>query len=84
MASKNALPPNELIASHPHAFGLESVPGVVCAVVGGLGGEVTVYIADTLRVQCGYHAGKGEFPFWDPNALAASAERTERETRQTG
>ena len=44
VASENALPPDELIASHPHAFGLGNGPGVVCAVVGGLGGEATVHL----------------------------------------
>ena len=44
VASENALQPNEPIASHPHAFGLGNGPGVVCAVLSGLGGEVTVYI----------------------------------------
>ena len=33
-----------LNSSHPHAFGLGNGPGVVCVVVSGLGGEVTVYI----------------------------------------
>ena len=41
--------PNEPIASHPHAFGLGSGHGVVCAVVSGLGGEVTVYIRVILK-----------------------------------
>ena len=38
-ASENARQPNEPIASHPHAFGLRNGPGVVCAVVTGLGGK---------------------------------------------
>ena len=42
VASENALQPNEPIASHPHAFGLGNGPGVVCAVVSGLGGKVNV------------------------------------------
>ena len=45
VASENALQPDELIASHPHTFGLGNGLSVVCAVVGGLGGKVTVYIA---------------------------------------
>ena len=44
VASENALQPNELIASHPHALGLGNGLSVVCAVVSGLGGEVTVYM----------------------------------------
>ena len=35
-------------ASHPHAFGLKNGLSVVCAVVSGLGGEVTVYIKQEL------------------------------------
>ena len=38
VASENALPPDEPIASHPHAIGLGNGPGVVCVVVGDLGG----------------------------------------------
>ena len=51
VASENALQPNEPIASHPHALGLGNGLSVVCAVVSGLGGKVTVYIMISSRNQ---------------------------------